>query len=49
MFFAGMAGEGGARLRILANDLKRQYDLHAPEYEAKALEAVSYTHLVLPV
>ena len=22
---------------IMANNLKRQYDLHAPEYEAKAL------------
>lgn len=40
MFFAGLAGEGGARVRILANDLKRQYDLHAPEYEAKALEVL---------
>lgn len=27
-------------MRILANDLKRQYDLHAPEYEAKALEVL---------
>ena len=27
-------------MKILANDLKRQYDLHAPEYEAKALEVL---------
>lgn len=27
-------------MRILANDLKRQYDLHAAEYEAKALEVL---------
>ena len=26
--------------RILPNDLKRQYDLHAPEYRAKALEVL---------
>ena len=25
---------------IMANNLKRQYDLHAPEYEAKALEVL---------
>lgn len=40
MFFDRTTGEGGALLRILANDLKRQYDLHAPEYEAKALEVL---------
>ena len=27
-------------MQILANDLKRQYDLHAAEYEAKALEVL---------
>ena len=27
-------------MRILANDLKRQYDLHAAEYEAKALQVL---------
>ena len=27
-------------MKILANDLKRQYDLHAAEYEAKALEVL---------
>lgn len=27
-------------MQVMANDLKRQYDLHAPEYEAKALEVL---------
>ena len=27
-------------MQIMANDLKRQYDLHAAEYEAKALEVL---------
>ena len=27
-------------MQILANDLKRQYGLHAAEYEAKALEVL---------
>lgn len=40
VIFTPKTGEGGAPLRILANDLKRQYDLHAPEYEAKALEVL---------
>ena len=27
-------------MQILANNLKRQYELHAKEYEAKALEVL---------
>lgn len=30
----------GKSMNIQANNLKRQYDLHAPEYEAKALEVL---------
>lgn len=32
--------EGRNTKMIMANNLKRQYDLHAPEYEAKALEVL---------
>lgn len=34
------AEDGGLLIMIMANNLKRQYDLHAPEYEAKALEVL---------